>query len=481
MVNVGELELRLDYPWDKWSVFLHPAQRDLIERQFNGAARVAGSAGTGKTVVALHRAAFLARANPTARILLTTFSEALANALRSKLRVLLGNEPAVHQRVTVEAINAVGLRLYANAFGPAKLPEEGMVGELLHDAAKVVPGYRFSDRFLRSEWDEVVDAWQLQTWEGYRAANRLGRKTRLAEKQRKVLWQVLERVRAGLNERGLCTMPEVFARMTGALAAGGKKPFDHAVIDEAQDVSVPQLRFIASLVGAHPNGLFFSGDLGQRIFQTPFSWKSLGIDIRGRSQTLKINYRTSHQIRRQADRLLPAKVSDVDGNTDERNGTVSVFNGPEPIITIVDDEKAETRAISSWLKNCCDEGLQPHEIGLFVRSDQQFPRARRAIKSAGIPFVEIDERMETQTGRLSLATMHGAKGLEFRAVVVMACDDEVVPLQERIESVADESDLEEAYHTERHLLYVACTRARDQLLITAVKPGSEFLDDIRAK
>ena len=169
------------------------------------------------------------------------------------------------------------------------------------------------------------------------------------------------------------------------------------MIDEAQDVGVAELQFLAALGGGRPNSLFFAGDLGQRIFQTPFSWRALGVDVRGRSHTLRINYRTSHQIRRQADRLLPPELADVDGNAERRGATVSVFNGPAPEVRTFDSPEDETEAIADWL------------------------RARQ-----------------------------------------------------------DDADLEEVYGTERHLLYVACTRARDRLLVTGVDPGSEFLDDLRA-
>jgi superfamily I DNA/RNA helicase len=228
------------------------------------------------------------------------------------------------------------------------------------------------------------------------------------------------------------------------------------------------------------NALFFAGDLGQRIFQLPFSWKSLGVDIRGRSRTLHINYRTSHQIRMQADQLLGPEVSDVDGNTETRRGTVSVFNGPTPSIQIFDGQDQEINAVAAWLAERSKEGLAPHEIGVFVRSEAELGRARAAVTKAGLPFKVLDEHVETVSGKASISTMHLAKGLEFRAVGVMACDDEVIPLQARIETVSDDADLEEVYNTERHLLYVACTRARDHLLVTSVDPASEFLDDLRA-
>ena len=176
---------------------------------------------------------------------------------------------------------------------------------------------------------------------------------------------------------------------------------------------------------------------------------------------------------------LGPDLSDVDGNTEERTGTISTFNGPPPEIMVLETPEAEIKAVSEWLAVRSEEGVMPHEIGVFVRSAAEADRARAATEDAGLPFNVLDENVETTSGRVSISTMHLAKGLEFRAVVVMACDDEVIPLQQRIETVADDADLEEVYNTERHLLYVACTRARDYLLVTSVDPASEFLDDLR--
>ena len=281
-----------------------------------------------------------------------------------------------------------------------------------------------------------------------------------------------------MREQGLVTKAEMFGRLTREVERLEHPPFDHVVVDEAQDVSVAQLRFLAALAGGRPNGLFFAGDLGQRIFQQPFSWKELGVDVRGRSQTLRINYRTSHQIRTHADRLLDPAISDVDENLEERKGTVSVFNGPQPTVQVLEDEEAESSAVSKWLTGRISEGLQPREIGVFVRSIDQLERAVATIKPYGVPYAVLDEDTDAEEGCLTVGTMHLAKGLEFRAVAVMACDSEVIPLQSRVESIADEADLEEVYNTERNLLYVACTRARDHLLVTGVKPVSEFLDDL---
>ena len=202
------------------------------------------------------------------------------------------------------------------------------------------------------------------------------------------------------------------------------------------------------------------------------------MDVRGRSKTLKINYRTSHQIRTQADRLLDSQIADVDGNVEDRKGAVSLFNGPLPVIKVSSSTGKEIAHVGDWLKKLADDGFQPHEIALFVRSTQQLDRPKAAAERSTMKYKILDEHVEITPGCLSISTMHLAKGLEFRAVGVMACDDEIIPLQKRIESVTDEADLEDVYNTERHLLYVACTRARDHLLVTATTPSSEFLVDM---
>ncbi len=478
MTNVDELQRALDFPWEKWTVFLHPEQREIVERDHAGPARVSGSAGTGKSIVALHRVVHLARANRDARVLLTTFSDMLASSLRTKLKRLLGNEPRLAERIDVHSIGAIGERLYKSHVGPLNLADRDAVAALMKEAAASVGEHKFSGHFLMAEWEHVVDAWQLDSWDAYRDVARLGRKIRLPEPQRLVLWSIFERVRAALMARGQVTPAGMFGAVAAAIAKAKNKPFEFAVVDESQDLSIAHLRFLAALGAGRANALFFAGDLGQRIFQQPFSWKSLSVDIRGRSRTLRVNYRTSHQIRVQADRLLGPDVTDVDGNVEDRSDTVSVFNGPPPVIRVQASEQNEIEAVGAWLTERAKAGVLPHEIGVFVRSETQLKRAQAAVKQASMPSKVLDEHVETAIGKVAISTMHLAKGLEFRAVVVMACDDEVIPLQDRIESVGDGGDLKEVYDTERQLLYVACTRARDHLLITAVDPASEFLDDL---
>lgn len=479
MEDVEELKSALEFPWDQWTVFLHPSQRQVVEQSFSGPARVSGSAGTGKTVVALHRAANILKREPQARLLLTTFSLPLANALEGKLRILTGEDKGIVPRVTVLPFKGVAHELFTLAFGhhPRAATEDQIRGALKTSAAEAsLTG--FTPRFLASEWLNVVDAWQLANLDAYQEVPRLGRKARLGVKQREKLWPVFVRARQIIEAQGLLTWPAIFGKVTEHFGLRNGKPFTHAVIDEAQDLGVPELRMLATITPGGPDALFFAGDLGQRIFQEPFSWKALGVDIRGRSRTLKVNYRTSHQIRQAADRLLPKVVLDVDQNEQDRRGTVSVFNGPDPEIQTFADADRETKGVADWIKAAVADGVAPAEIGIFVRSNDQLARARAAVKAAGHTQLELSERLEQPQGRVAIGTMHLAKGLEYKAVVVMACDDDVLPLQERIETVADESELDEVHETERNLFYVACTRARDRLLVSGVQPASEFFADL---
>jgi superfamily I DNA/RNA helicase/mRNA-degrading endonuclease RelE of RelBE toxin-antitoxin system len=478
-----ELAQALDFPWEKWTIFLHPAQRDIVERKFNGPARVSGTAGTGKTIVAIHRAAFLARADDDARVLLTTLNETLAIQLHSRLRRLLSTTPRVMERFRVEALDAVALRFYERIFAlerPIGLADTESLTRIASQVLIGKPG-NFSVKFVLAEWYEVVDAWQLQSWEDYRDFRRLGRKIRLPEAQRAQLWAIFESLRNALLQSNLATMSAVYYALAQHYE-NVRSPFEHIIIDEAQDLSPMQLRFVASLgheVGVmRPQSLFFAGDLGQRIFQSPFSWKALGIEVRGRSSTLAVNYRTSHQIRMAADRLLGKEVSDVDGNTDSRLGCVSVFDGVAPLIcraSSIDDEIARA---GHWIQAQIAKGAKVHECAVFVRDESYLPRALRTVAEAKLTPRVLDNRTDFVEGAVSVSTMHRAKGLEFRAVVVMACDEDAIPLKSRLEVATETSDLEEIYDTERHLLYVACTRARDALFVSGVAPGSEFMDDL---
>jgi plasmid maintenance system killer protein len=473
-----ELAAALDQPFEKWAVFLHPSQRSLVDRDFSGPVRVIGSAGTGKTVVALHRVARILHRDPSARVLLTTFSEPLAQALARKLTVLFGERSQLLDRVTVSSFDQAAADLYALMTGrKAYLINRAKLRDLLQDAARTMELTRYTPQFLLSEWEQVIDAWQIDSAEAYAAVPRMGRKNRLGARQREELWTIFSELRRQLRAKAMLTKADLFTAVTDHFTSRDQKPYTHIVVDEAQDLGVAELRFLRSIVTKWEGSLFFAGDIGQRIFQQPFSWKGLGIDIRGRSFTLKVNYRTSHQIRSLADLLLPANVRDVDGEEDERKGTISLFDGVEPVIVVSPDEESETEAASTFLKSLLDTGVPTCEIGIFCRSNAEIARAARVAESLNLPTVS-SLQSDRPYDSILIGTMHLAKGLEFRAVIIIACDEGVLPLSNRIADVADEFELDEVVATERQLLYVAATRARDHLFISGVAPGSEFLDEL---
>ena len=464
-----ELEQALAYPWEKWGVFLHPSQRALVERRFSGPARVAGSAGTGKTIVAIHRAVRLARENPRARILLATFSQPLADALAKKLLVLAPDTGGVVLRITTASFRGIAEQLFQLEYGVRpRIASEQVLRLRLREAAVAAALKGFSERFLLSEWSHVIDAWGIHSPEAYASVQRMGRKSRLGPNQRTRLWPVFAAVRAALKAERYTTWATVFTDLAETLERRAVKPFDHVVIDEAQDLAPAELRLFSKLTPDHADSLFLAGDAGQRIFQHPYSWLALGTDVRGRSHTLKVCYRTSQQIRRAADRLLPSVVRDGDGLEDERRGIVSVFDGPEPDVRSFPTRSEEADQVRSIIEKWLCSGIRTDEIGIFVRTPDLVVHARDAISS-------VHDGASITTGPMSLA-----KGLEFRAVVIMACDEGVLPLDERVTDAADEAELDEIYETERRLLYVACTRAREHLLLTGVDPTSEYLDDFRA-
>ncbi len=461
-----ELEQALAFPWEKWGVFLHPSQRDLVGRSFGGPARVAGSAGTGKTIVAIHRAVRLAREDQNARILLASFSQPLAEAMAKKLLVLAPESGGIVRRITTASFSGIAEQLFQLEHGMRpRIASDAVLRERLRQAAAAAGLKGFSERFLMSEWTNVIDAWGIASLETYSTVQRMGRKSRLGPNQRERLWPVFDAVRRALADERYTTWSEVFTGLAAAFAGKLTKPFDHVIIDEAQDLAPAELRFFAALAPKRPDALFLSGDMGQRIFQHPYSWASLGVDVRGRSHTLKVCYRTSQQIRRAADKLLPPVLRDIDGSEDERRGVVSVFDGPPPVVRTFADDREEAAAVREAIAGWLSDGVEPHEIGMFVRTPELVGRARAALEG----LVGGD--------RITSASMHLAKGLEFRAVVVMACDEGILPLDERVADAADEAELDEIYETERRLLYVAATRAREHLLLTGRVPGSEYLDD----
>lgn len=453
--NVEELQAALDAPWETWAVFLHPAQQEYVDRDFNGPARVIGSAGTGKTVVALHRAARLAESTD-AKVLLTTFNRKLADNLREKIPQVASSDAM--KRIVVEALPVLIARLHRDTFGDSEIVDETSLRHFLVEAA-AEQGMNIDPDFLFDEWSLVVDAWNIRTQEAYRELPRLGRKVRMAASRRDALWQVFEAVRERLARVAVKTE----AQLAHEFSEGGILPFDHVLVDEAQDISVAELKLLGHQVGDKPNGLFFAGDIGQRIFRAPFPWTAAGIELRGRSRSLKVNYRTSHQIRCQSDRLLPETLVEADGNEESRSGVTSVFDGPVPTFHAFASSDTELEALVQWVRDRIkDDGVPPSELAVLLRNEVDTERYAKALSVENVQIM----------------LMHDAKGAEYRAVAIGALNDGTLPDEMRLLAARDEAQLDEVMNTERHLLYVAATRARDHLWMSGVEPVSEFLGDL---
>jgi mRNA-degrading endonuclease RelE of RelBE toxin-antitoxin system len=468
MPGADELRQALEFPWEKWVVFLHPSQRKSALKAYSGPARVTGGAGTGKTVVALHRAAHLAE-RKQGKVLLLTHTKTLAAELARKVTMLRpeGDIEVIHTtKAAYDLFEVLTKR-------KAQLAPSSFVDKALEHAWRDI-GCSIPLKVVRSEWESVVDARNLLTWEAYRDFRRTGRGTPLGGKDRKTLWTVFERVRRKLGD-GYQTWDGLMATVADRLNERPIKPYRHVLVDEAQDLGFAGLRFVRALVAPAPDDLFLVGDGGQSIYTAPFSWLSAGVDVRGRSGKLKVNYRTSHQIRKFADHLLPGAVIDGDGDAEDRNA-VSMFEGPDPEFRACPDEETEIAAVADWLARLIAEGYQPSEIGIFVRSSSLFSRARKAIAKAGLSGRELTDAESTLEGSVSFGTMHRAKGLEFRAVAVMGCDHDRLPHHEALSAAADDVEMSAAIERERHLFYVACTRARDRLSVTCAGLPSSFLE-----
>ena len=477
MENVEELQVAWESPWDQWTVFLHPSQRQLVERNFNGPAIVSGTAGTGKTVVAVHRAAHLARIHPDRKILILSFSKNLARDLETKLKKLIPPANPIFHNITITNIDKLALGFYHKVLRQSGVNIANMKRRFGGETAdsKDLKSDQFNEKFLRSEWDAVVDAWDFQTFQDYKKFERDGRGRPLGSRQREIVWKFYEIFREKLAENNQITWSQIYGELEQHFVKQKTRPYDHIIIDEAQDLGPIQLKFVRSITAEHPNDLFFTGDLGQRIYKRPFPWLATGLEVRGRSTRLKVNYRTTHQIREFAEWLLPTEIEDVTGNKEKRSRTLSIFNGPQPSIHILKNAKAEKERIAVWLGELIKEGFCAEEIALVSRVNSIFSLGEQAVKMAGLTANVIKGDGSVENGQVSILTMHRAKGLEFRAIGVFACNEKLLPHPAAIEAADDETDRNDLERQEQNLFYVACTRARDQLLVTASEPASDYV------
>jgi len=467
------LEAALKAPLDRWIGFLHPTQRALVQATPKGPVKVTGSAGTGKTTVALHRARHLARAGH--HVLVATFVTTLAHNLLRQLRVLCSADELA--RITVSTVHARALAICQDVDALVKPASDSDVRAAL-ERARLTLAPEIDPRFLRNEYDNVVAPQGLGTWAEYRVARRTGRGKALSVTERKILWAVFERAMTELEGKRRLDWTGLCRFALRAIEEGRVKPtFDAVLVDEIQDLRPIELRFLRALAGKAPERLALYGDAGQRLYAGGLTLSALGIDVRGRSHVLRLNYRTTEQIRRAADRVLEATAvssDDMDGGTVARTAR-SLHSGPAPALEGFDLADAErdgaVRIVRTWL----DAGIEAAAIGLFARTNSRVTALEKALEGAGLAVHLLsDEEAQAQSG-VRIGTMHRAKGLEFKAVLVHDASASTLPSSGALAACDDPQDRDDLIARERSLLYVAMTRARDQLAVTWTGTPSPFL------
>ena len=470
-----ELLRMLSAPMAKWIGFLHPSQKKLVTSKFNGPAKVTGSAGTGKTVVAMHRARHLARQGKN--VLLTSYVGTLCDNIRENLKYLCS--PAELAHITVDTVHAQALQLVRGAGEKPTIIDDQEIAKLIeqfHWGACPLDG-----RTLQSEWLEVIQAQGIRSWDQYRDANRKGRGQALGAKDRKLVWQVFEQVLQRLAQNHMCDWSALCQRARELVQSGrARSRFNAVIVDEVQDLRPQEIRFLASLARDERDGLMLVGDGGQRIYGNKLTLKSLDVDVRGRSYILKINYRTTAQIRSFADNLLANERDDLDESQEDRSDTKSLLKGPEPVLAGFKSTEEQIEFVIRSISDVIKQGVMPQDIAVFARTNELLIPFEKALKAKKIEYRQL--RKETSGPMVlgvNLGTMHRAKGLEFKVVFVVDVSRDYLPLPIALRALKDPGDRQDAIEKEKHLLYVSITRARDEVFISWSGRVCEFLEDTR--
>ena len=474
-----ELEAMLNAPLERWRVFLHPSQRRLVERQWNGPTRVLGAAGTGKTVVAMHRARWLARNLPgRGRILFTTFTKNLAADIRHNLGAICKPEELARIEVTNLDHWVVGfLRGRRYEF---RIRYE-RVQEAWQRALDLKPtDLDVTDAFYDDEWEQVIQAHGVTTLDEYLHVSRVGRGTRLNRAARAKVWRVLEEYRTQLAERGVKEVDDAY-RDAAALLQNDRGALDYVavVVDEAQDMGAQAYRLIRRIVPAGANDLFVVGDGHQRIYgRNKVVLGRCGIDVRGRSRKLRLNYRTTEETRCWAARLLAGRaIDDLDGGSDDDRGITSLTRGPEPMLRNFESREEQSAFIVAYLKQVKTEDASLRGVCVVARTRRERDAIAETLKEHDLTHVALEAGAvdAAETGGVRLATMHRVKGLEFDRVVMASINSDMVPLPIAIDARGDAVERESAETEERALVYVAATRAKKELLVLSYDTPSRFL------
>lgn len=488
-----------------WRTFLHPEQREYATRPRTGSFRVTGGAGTGKTVVLLHRARHLARQNPDARIVLTTYNTTLADSLRDNLLLL---DRTIHiapdlgaPGVYVAGVDAIARRVLANAkplglplhdavravLGPRDTSIMGVTGEDVWRRAaggaltSALAGSLLTPAFLEAEYATCVLPRHILDAEGYVRVSRRGRSMALHRAERTDLWKVIEGYRAITSLSGTTSFEEKAAIAAAALDLGSSRgvplPVDHVLVDEAQDLSPSRLLLLRALVTPGPDDLFLAEDAQQRIYGQKIVLAHYGIKISGRSRRLTLNYRTTAQNLAFALRVLDGTVDveDLDGDPTERAGYRSARRGPSPELVAASGRQNEYAQAAARLKQWIDDGDAPDELGVLVRGARDMDALVDTIRAAGVPVHAVANRDQPPRGKVAVMTMHRAKGMEFRRVIMLGMSASALPFSTSALPQADRAD---AMQRERSLVYVAATRARDELVVMWSGPRSSLVPTI---
>ncbi|WP_062465684.1 3'-5' exonuclease [Demequina maris] len=471
-----------------WRVFLHPEQRKYATKRYNGAFRLSGGAGTGKTVVLVHRARELWKANPGARIVLTTYTKNLAEMLASNLRQLDPEVPlasALGERgvyiTNVDALIAQVLKGAGAGVGEAShavlgtavthvnnRTAPGAWQEAIDSAGGSLPDALKTPAFFTAEYSMVVLPSKISTRADYFSVARPGRGVPLNRAGRAQVWSVIEAYRASTNIDGAIGYEEAAAIAAShvSLAGGDARFADHVLVDEGQDLTPARWQFLRALAPEGPDDLFIAEDSHQRIYGQKVVLGRYGIRIVGRSQRLTLNYRTTEQNLRWAVGVLSgADYSDVEGAEESTAGYHSARLGPLPELVSCSSVSEEYDTVAARLKAWLEEdGVAPESLAVLVRDKSTQARLATALGDRGVTAQQVD-RGSIRTGHPSVLTMHRAKGTEFARVVLAGVADGAVPAAMRSEQYSEES-LADAMLRERSLLYVAATRARDVLVVT---------------
>ncbi|WP_047871912.1 UvrD-helicase domain-containing protein [Nocardiopsis sp. RV163] len=475
-----ELAGALRAPFEQWQLTLHPDQHRITEAHYNGSTQVTGGPGTGKTVIALHRAAYLAERDAAARpedtresVLLTTYNRALAQSLAERLDQLLP-DPGVRARVRVATVDS----LARSAVQTHTSVAPRMVGkdELARRwrAVAVADGLPFSGRFLVDEWEQVILAKGLELLPDYIRCERSGRVQHLAPEHRRQVWETVRRYVGAMRVEGMWSYPQLAAEAARIL--GRREPlFRHAVVDEAQDLHPAQWRMLRAAVPEGPDDLFIVGDPHQRVSDNRVSLASLGINVRGRGQRLRVSYRVTQEILDWSTPILDRRAAlGMDDNADTLAGYRSLLRGPAPVVRGCGDRAEELTALGDRVRVWLEAGVDPAEIAVAGRNQWVVRDIAKELEARGVRTAQLEDSGAAEAVRVG--TMHRLKGQEFRCVALIGVSDHLLPPKAAIEAAdGDQVALEHAFQQERTLLFVACTRARDALYVSHVGRASRLI------